>query len=53
LGVVGDYQFASYVEYAVLEAEGFVIFDDQVAIIVCDVLQEDISTAYGNDALSI
>jgi hypothetical protein len=53
LGVVGNYQFASYVEYAVLDAEGFVIFDDQVAIIVCDVLQEDTNTAHGNDALSI
>jgi len=53
LGVVGDYQFASYVEHAVLEAEGFVIFDDQVAIIVCDVLQEYTNTAHGNGALSI
>jgi hypothetical protein len=53
LGVVGNYQLASYVEYALLDAEGFVIFDDQVAIIVCDVLQEDTNTAHGNDALSI
>ena len=53
LGVVGNYQFASYVEYAVLDAEGFVIFNDQVAIIVCDVFQKDTDTAHGNDALSI
>ena len=51
--MVGNYQFASYVEYAVLDAEGFVIFDDQVAVIVCDVFQKDTDTAYGNDVLSI